>query len=121
MTANLFPKSLMSPPIEDLLDKVDSKFSLVTLGARRARQINAYKAHLGGNLGAIVPPQLDSISEKPLSIAFEEIAESLVQPIRDEPSANELSFLESDEALDDFELTNDPLAIEEIDDLTSSD
>ncbi|MCB0982387.1 MAG: DNA-directed RNA polymerase subunit omega, partial [Ilumatobacter sp.] len=31
--------TMMNPPIENLLDKVDSKFSLVTLAARRARQI----------------------------------------------------------------------------------
>ena len=33
--------SMIYPPIEDLLDKVDSKFSLVTLAAKRARQINS--------------------------------------------------------------------------------
>ena len=33
--------TMMNPPIEDLLDTVDSKFSLVTLAARRARQINS--------------------------------------------------------------------------------
>jgi DNA-directed RNA polymerase subunit omega len=29
--------TMINPPIEDLLDRVDSKFSLVTLAARRAR------------------------------------------------------------------------------------
>ncbi|MEY4372772.1 MAG: polymerase Rpb6, partial [Actinomycetota bacterium] len=33
---------MVNPPIEDLLDCVDSKFSLVTLAARRARQLNSY-------------------------------------------------------------------------------
>ena len=33
---------MINPPIEELLDKVDSKFSLVTLAARRARNINSY-------------------------------------------------------------------------------
>ena len=66
--------TLMDPPIEQLLDKVDSKFTLVALGALRARQINAYYNSLGEGLGRIVPPQVTSVSGKPLSIAFEEIA-----------------------------------------------
>lgn len=66
--------TLMDPPIEQLLDKVDSKFTLVALGSLRARQINAYYNSLGEGLGRIVPPQVTSVSGKPLSIAFEEIA-----------------------------------------------
>jgi DNA-directed RNA polymerase subunit omega len=64
----------MDPPIEELLDKVDSKFTLVALGASRARQVNAYYNSLGEGLGRVVPPQVTSVSGKPLSIAFEEIA-----------------------------------------------
>jgi DNA-directed RNA polymerase subunit omega len=66
--------SMIYPPIEGLLGKVDSKFSLVTLAARRARQINSYFNHLGDGLGAMVPPQVSSLSRKPLSIAFEEVS-----------------------------------------------
>lgn len=66
--------TMMDPPVEKLLDKVDSKFTLVTLSARRGRQINSYFNQLGEGLGAIVPPQVTSVSRKPLSIAFEEIA-----------------------------------------------
>jgi DNA-directed RNA polymerase subunit omega len=65
---------MMNPSIEDLLDRAGSKFSLVTLSAMRARQINAYFNQLGEGLGAIVPPQVTSVARKPLSIAFEEIA-----------------------------------------------
>ena len=65
---------MMAPPIENLLDKVDSKFTLVTLAAKRGRQINSYFSQLGEGLGAIVPPQVASVSRKPLSIALEEIA-----------------------------------------------
>jgi DNA-directed RNA polymerase subunit omega len=65
---------MMTPPIEALLDRVDSKFGLVTLAARRARNINAYFNQLGEGLGHMVPPQVSSVSRKPLSIAFEEIA-----------------------------------------------
>jgi len=49
--------TLMDPPIEDLLDKVDSKFTLVALGATRARQVNAYYNSLGEGLGRVVPPR----------------------------------------------------------------
>ena len=66
--------TMMNPPIEELLDTVDSKFSLVTLAARRARQINSYFNQLGDGLGHMVPPQVSSIARKPLSIGFEEIA-----------------------------------------------
>ncbi len=66
--------TLMDPPIEDLLDKVDSKFTLVALASRRARQVNSYYNSLGEGLGVVVPPQVASASGKPLSIAFEEVA-----------------------------------------------
>jgi DNA-directed RNA polymerase subunit omega len=66
--------TMMEPPVESLLDRVDSKFTLVTLAARRGRQINSYFNQLGEGLGAIVPPQVTSVSRKPLSIALEEIA-----------------------------------------------
>jgi len=65
---------MISPPIEELLSRVDSKFTLVTLAARRARQVNSYFNQLGEGLGAIVPPQVASVARKPLSIGFEEIA-----------------------------------------------
>lgn len=66
--------TMINPQIEELLDRVDSKFSLVTLAARRARQINSYFNQLGDGLGHMVPPQVSSVARKPLSIAFEEIA-----------------------------------------------
>ena len=66
--------TLMDPPIEELLGRVDSKFTLVAVASLRARQINAYYNSLGEGLGRIVPPQVTSVSGKPLSIAFEEIA-----------------------------------------------
>ena len=74
------PRSTMiDPPIEDLLDKVDSKFTLVTLASKRGRQINSYFNQLGEGLGAIVPPQVASVARKPLSIALEEIAAGKVR------------------------------------------
>jgi DNA-directed RNA polymerase subunit omega len=67
-------ETMMTPPIEGLLGRVDSKFSLVTLAARRARNINSYFNQLGDGLGHMVPPQVSSTARKPLSIAFEEIS-----------------------------------------------
>jgi DNA-directed RNA polymerase subunit omega len=67
-------ETMMTPAIEGLLDRVDSKFSLVTLAARRARNINSYFNQLGDGLGHMIPPQVSSTARKPLSIAFEEIA-----------------------------------------------
>jgi len=66
--------TMMEPPLEDLLERVDSKFTLVSLAATRGRQINSYFNQLGEGLGTIVPPQVTSVSRKPLSIALEEVA-----------------------------------------------
>src|SRR5580700_9952490 len=77
--------TLMDPPIEDLLDKVDSKFTLVALSAKRARQINSYYNQLGEGMGMVVPPQVTSVSGKPLTIAFEEISASKATYHRIEP------------------------------------
>ena len=65
--------TMMDPPVEELLTRSGSKFSLVTLAAKRARQINSYYGQLGDGLGSGVPPQVTSTARKPLSIAFEEI------------------------------------------------
>jgi DNA-directed RNA polymerase subunit omega len=83
--------SLMTPRMEHLLEKVDSKFTLVTLSAMRAREINDYYNQLGEGLGKIVPPQVTSVSRKPLSIAMEEIEagkiEYVVLPPEEERAA----------------------------------
>lgn len=79
--------SMMTPRVEDLLDRAGSKFRLVTLGAMRARQINAYFGQLGEGLGAMVPPQVTSVARKPLSIAFEEIAADKIEGRDIDPEA----------------------------------
>jgi DNA-directed RNA polymerase omega subunit len=38
---------ITNPPIDALLDKAGSKYSLVLYAAKRARQINAYYSQLG--------------------------------------------------------------------------
>ena len=70
--------TMINPPIEQLLDTVESKFTLVTLAARRARNINSYFNQLGDGLGHMIPPQVSSVARKPLSIAFEEIAQDKI-------------------------------------------
>src|SRR5258705_8250916 len=77
--------SLMEPRIEELMSKVDSKFTLVTLAAMRAREINDYYNQLGEGLGRIVPPQVTSVSRKPLSIALEEVSAGKIVFERIEP------------------------------------
>ncbi|MDX1691976.1 MAG: DNA-directed RNA polymerase subunit omega [Acidimicrobiia bacterium] len=69
---------MIDPPFEEVLERTDNRFALVVLSARRARQINAYFNQLGEGIGSYVPPQVHSLSRKPLSIAFEEIAEDKV-------------------------------------------
>ena len=77
--------SLMDPRLEQLMGRVDSKFTLVTLASMRAREINDYYNQLGEGLGRIVPPQVTSVSRKPLSIALEEVAEGKIVGRRVEP------------------------------------
>jgi DNA-directed RNA polymerase subunit omega len=110
--------TLMDPPIEELLDKVDSKFTLVALGALRARQINAYYNSLGEGLGRIAPPQVTSVSGKPLSIAFEEIAANKLAyeraPEDEEDNGEERAMAESMEAaISGGAFGEDPAVIDE--------
>ncbi|HEX9505217.1 MAG TPA: DNA-directed RNA polymerase subunit omega [Acidimicrobiia bacterium] len=78
----------MTPRMEYLLERVDSKFTLVTLSAMRAREINDYYNQLGEGLGKIVPPQVTSVSRKPLSIAMEEIQVGKIEAVALPPDAD---------------------------------
>ena len=64
--------------LEDVVDEVGNRFATVVVSARRARQINAYFNQLGDGYGSYVPPQVHSLSRKPLSIALEEIHDGKV-------------------------------------------
>lgn len=79
--------TMMTPPVEELLDKVGSKFTLVTLSALRSREITDYFGQLGVGLGASVPPQVTSTAAKALSIAFEEIEADKIQAMEIDPEA----------------------------------
>lgn len=71
---------MIEPSIDDLLKRVDSKYSLVILSAKRAREINSYYSQLGEGRGDFVPPLVETggLRNKPLSIALEEIADDKV-------------------------------------------
>jgi DNA-directed RNA polymerase subunit omega len=72
---------MIEPKIETLLDKVDSKYTLVLLAAKRSRQINSYFSQLGEGTAEFMPPQVSLGSDrapKALSIALNEIAEGKI-------------------------------------------
>ena len=93
--------SLTEPRIETLMREVDSKFTLVTLSAMRAREINDYYNQLGEGLGRIVPPQVTSVSRKPLSIALEEVAAGKIEFERIEPVSEAEAATEGETAAPD--------------------
>jgi len=71
---------IINPPIDELLEVVDSKYRLVILAAKRARQINAYYSQLGEGLLEYVGPLVETrVQEKPLSIALREAREGLLK------------------------------------------
>ena len=79
---------IISPPIDDLLEVVDSKYQLVIMAAKRARQINAYYSQLGEGLLEYVGPLVETrVQEKPLSIALREANERLLKVERTEAPA----------------------------------
>ncbi|MBQ5504920.1 MAG: DNA-directed RNA polymerase subunit omega [Aeriscardovia sp.] len=74
------PQGLGNPPIDELMKHADSKYALSIFAAKRARQINSYFNQLNEgllqNVGPLVEYQND---DKPLSIAFREINEGLLE------------------------------------------
>ena len=70
---------IINPPIDDHLQVVDSKYQLVIMAAKRARQINAYYSQLGEGLLEYVGPLVETrVQEKPLSIALREVRDGLL-------------------------------------------
>lgn len=58
---------MLNPPLENALKKGDSKYTLVMLTSKRARQL------VGG-----AKPLIDTDSKKPVTIAMQEISEGKV-------------------------------------------
>jgi DNA-directed RNA polymerase subunit omega len=67
---------MIHPRIDELLDRVDSRYALVIVAAKRARQINNYHHQLGEGIGfdEAPPPLIESRSKNYLTMAMEEIA-----------------------------------------------
>ena len=92
------PEGITNPPIDALLDRVDSKYSLVIFGAKRARQINAYYSQLGEGLLENVGPMVPAApEEKPLSIALREMEQGLLKYTEIDPN-EEVATTEVDPA-----------------------
>ena len=91
--------------IDELLDKVDSRYGLVLVAARRAREINEYAATLGLNESLGIPgPQVHTRSQHPLSISFEELrANKLEISFKRQPEeADEVGAADAAASGDDF-------------------
>jgi DNA-directed RNA polymerase subunit omega len=92
------PEGITYPSIDGLLEKTDSKYSLVIYAAKRARQINAYYSQLSEGLLEYVGPLVETyVQEKPLSIALREIDAGLLTSEPFDPAAPALVAAESDD------------------------
>jgi DNA-directed RNA polymerase subunit omega len=70
---------MIHPRIDKLLENVDSRYSLVIVAAKRARQINDYHHQLGeGTFGDFLPPLVESRSKNYLTMSLEEVAEGKI-------------------------------------------
>jgi DNA-directed RNA polymerase subunit omega len=67
---------MIHPRIDELLEKVDSRYALVIVSAKRARQINNYHHQLGEGIGfeEAPPPLIESRSKNYLTMAMEEVS-----------------------------------------------
>ena len=73
------PIGITAPPIDELLDKVSSKYALVIFAAKRARQINSYFQQADEGVFEFVGPLIEPENqEKPLSIALREINKGML-------------------------------------------
>ena len=82
------PEGITNPPIDDLLEKVDSKYRLVIFAAKRARQINAYYSQLGeGLLGECGSARRSPPGRNQLSVALRELQDDMLQYTQIDPEA----------------------------------
>jgi len=72
-------QTMTNPKIEDLLEHSENKFTLVIEASKRARQITNFQKRLGEGVGGVAPMKLEDLSKKPLTVAFEEIAEGSIE------------------------------------------
>jgi DNA-directed RNA polymerase subunit omega len=70
---------MIHPRIDQLMSQVDSRYALVIVAAKRARQINNYHQQLGeGTFDELPPPLVESRSKNYLTMSLEEIAEGKI-------------------------------------------
>jgi DNA-directed RNA polymerase subunit omega len=68
---------VIDPRVDTLLDHVDSRYALVIVAAKRARQINNYHHMLGeGSFDEAPPPMIESRSKNYLTMSLEEVAQN---------------------------------------------
>ena len=71
------------PRIDELLPEAnDSRYQLVMIAAKRARQINSYYHSLGENtlgIEELTPPLITTRSTNLLTIALEEVADGKIE------------------------------------------
>ena len=70
---------MITPRIDELLEVVDSRYALVIVAAKRARQINNYHHQLGEGTFEEFPPLVESRSKNYLTMSLEEIAEGKIK------------------------------------------
>jgi DNA-directed RNA polymerase subunit omega len=70
---------VINPRIDKLLSYVDSRYALVIVAAKRARQINNYHHQLGEGSFDELPPLVESRSKNYLTMSLEEIAEGKIK------------------------------------------
>ena len=68
---------MIHPRIDELLENVDSRYALVIVAAKWARQLNDYHQQLGEGIGFenAPPPLVESRSKNYLTMALEEVSE----------------------------------------------
>ncbi len=91
---------ILSPSITDLLDKVDSRYTLVVLAAKRAREINDFR------LGQPEPDE----DVKAVSVAVREIMEDKITYTRE---AHKCCCEDTEEAVEAADVTAEDTVTEE--------
>jgi DNA-directed RNA polymerase subunit omega len=75
-----YDAGVIHPRIDELLENVDSRYALVIVAAKRARQINNYHQQLGeGTYEDFPPPLVESRSKNYLTMALEEVSEGMIK------------------------------------------
>jgi DNA-directed RNA polymerase subunit omega len=71
---------MIRPRIDELLENVESRYALVIVAAKRARQINNYHQQLGeGTFEDFPPPLVESPSKNYLTMSLEEISQGKIR------------------------------------------